>query len=158
MTPSLHMANPAFTAVKTTHRSRQIPRLRLKPKGPTTGYVDGGWWPRSRDLAAELALLLVALDVRLGTAERVGYHLADWPPARRKLTIAGGLVRLEGFEAQHRDTVTVTGPWNRHRLTLLVLPPDTDAGLAHQILMTAAHRDNIDTVETLLATTSRPRG
>ncbi|MDT0352853.1 DUF5994 family protein [Pseudonocardia charpentierae] len=22
--------------------------------GPTTGWVDGGWWPRSRDLAAEL--------------------------------------------------------------------------------------------------------
>src|SRR5690242_271557 len=33
-------------------------RLRLKPKAPTTGWVDGGWWPRSRDLAAELLDLL----------------------------------------------------------------------------------------------------
>ena len=33
-------------------------RLRLKPRGPVTGFVDGGWWPRSRDLAAELPALL----------------------------------------------------------------------------------------------------
>lgn len=24
--------------------------LRLKRKAPTTGYVDGAWWPRSDDL------------------------------------------------------------------------------------------------------------
>ena len=40
-------------------------RLRLKPKAPTTGWVDGGWWPRSRDLAAELPGLLSVLAVRL---------------------------------------------------------------------------------------------
>ncbi len=28
------------------------PRLRLKPKAPQSGYVDGAWWPRSDDLAA----------------------------------------------------------------------------------------------------------
>jgi hypothetical protein len=27
--------------------------LRLRPKALTTGYVDGAWWPRSRDLAAD---------------------------------------------------------------------------------------------------------
>ena len=34
------------------------PRLRLKPKAPLSGYVDGAWWPRSDDLAAELPDLL----------------------------------------------------------------------------------------------------
>ena len=33
-------------------------QLRLKPKAPTTGWADGGWWPRSRNLAAELPGLL----------------------------------------------------------------------------------------------------
>ena len=33
-------------------------RLRLKPAAPTSGHVDGSWWPRSRDLAAELPDLL----------------------------------------------------------------------------------------------------
>lgn len=36
-------------------------RLQLKPEGPTTGFVDGAWWPRSRDLAAELPSLATAL-------------------------------------------------------------------------------------------------
>jgi hypothetical protein len=25
----------------------QTPRLRLKPKAPQSGYVDGAWWPHS---------------------------------------------------------------------------------------------------------------
>jgi Family of unknown function (DUF5994) len=29
------------------------PRLRLKPKAPQSGYVDGAWWPHSEDLTAE---------------------------------------------------------------------------------------------------------
>ncbi len=45
------------------------PRLRLKPKAPTTGYVDGAWWPRSDDLAIELPDLLAVLSVRLGDIE-----------------------------------------------------------------------------------------
>lgn len=32
----------------------KTPRLRLKPKAPTTGYVDGAWWPHSADLPTEL--------------------------------------------------------------------------------------------------------
>ena len=32
------------------------PRLRLKPKAPQSGYVDGAWWPRSDDLPAELPI------------------------------------------------------------------------------------------------------
>ncbi|MEU8413832.1 DUF5994 family protein [Amycolatopsis japonica] len=151
MTPSLRTADPGHTAVTTTRRSWRVPRLRMKPKGPATGHVDGAWWPRSRDLPAEIAVLLVVVEVRLGTAERVSYHLTDWPRARRKLAVGDNMVRLEGFMAQHSDTVTVCGPWNRQRLTLLVVPPETDGVLAHRILMTAAHRDNSDTVETLLA-------
>jgi hypothetical protein len=48
-------------------RSTEGPRVRprLKPKAPTTGWVDGGWWPRSRDLPAELSGLLSVLAVRL---------------------------------------------------------------------------------------------
>jgi hypothetical protein len=32
-------------------------RLRLKPTAPTTGWVDGGWWPRSRDSGCGAAQL-----------------------------------------------------------------------------------------------------
>jgi hypothetical protein len=49
------------------------PRLRLKPKAPRSGYVDGAWWPYSNDLLKELPDLLAVLSVRLGPIERVLY-------------------------------------------------------------------------------------
>ena len=54
------------------------PRLRLKPKAPHTGYVDGAWWPHSDDLTAELPDLLAVLSVRLGPIDRVLFKLTDW--------------------------------------------------------------------------------
>jgi Family of unknown function (DUF5994) len=127
-------------------------RLRLKPKGPTTGWVDGGWWPRSRDLAAELPGLLAVLAVRLGRIERVAYHLGDWGPTLHRLSCAGGVVRLEGYRAQHADTVDVLGA--AQRVTLLVVAPETSAQTGHAALMAAGHRGNTGDVETLLR--SRP--
>ncbi len=45
-------------------------RLTLKSTAPTTGYVDGGWWPHSRDLGAEAADLARAVTLRLGSGPR----------------------------------------------------------------------------------------
>ncbi|MGW4057686.1 DUF5994 family protein [Amycolatopsis sp. NPDC004747] len=132
---------------------RHAPRLRLKPEAPATGWVDGAWWPRSPDLAAELPSLLPALTARLGRIERVTYHLAAWPPVRRRLRSGDehGDVRLEGFRSQHAATLTVIGLGARRRLTLLVIPPGADPDLAHHALLTAARRGNVDTADTLLA-------
>jgi hypothetical protein len=129
---------------------RQALRLRLKPKAPITGYVDGAWWPRSRDLSAELPALLAVSGVRLGRIERVTYNLTWWQPAARRLTIDGRTIRLEGFRSQHLDTVTVIGQGG-HRMTLLVVPPATNPAAAHHVLMAASHRHNLDSIETLLA-------
>ncbi|MGK3201106.1 DUF5994 family protein [Amycolatopsis sp. MEPSY49] len=127
------------------------PRLRLKPGAPTTGWVDGAWWPRSLELAAELTSLLPALTARLGRVERVTYHLAAWAPAPRRLRSGDepGDVRLEGFRSPHTAALTVIGA--RSRLTLLVIPPDADPDLAHHALMTAARRGNDDSVDALLS-------
>lgn len=150
MTPSPHtlIATPLTSTV--IEPPRQTLRLRLKPKAPTTGFVDGAWWPRSRDLATELPALLAVLAVRPGRIERVTYNLTRWQPATRRLTIQGHTVRLEGFVSQQPDTVTVTGQ-GRQRLTLLVVPPETSSVAAHHALMTASQRDNVDTTEALLA-------
>ncbi|WP_328608735.1 DUF5994 family protein [Amycolatopsis sp. NBC_00345] len=129
---------------------RHAVRLRLKPKAPRTGYVDGAWWPRSRDLAAELPSLLTVLAVRLDQVERVTFNLAAWPATPRRLRFEDADVRLEGFRSQPAATVTVVGAWDRHRLTLLVVPPETDPVAAHGILMTAAHRDDTSGPEALL--------
>ncbi len=127
-------------------------RLRLKPKAPTIGWVDGGWWPRSHDLAAELPRLLAVLTVRLGCIERVGYHLDERDLAQRRINCGGGLVRLDGYRSQPANTVDVLAVGQR--LTLLVVPSEASAQTAHAVLMAAGHRGNTDNVDTLLR--SRP--
>jgi hypothetical protein len=145
--PTTH--NVAAPAASVPDRPPHI-RLRLKPRAnAVTGVVDGGWWPRSRDLAAELPGLLAVLAVRLGPVERVGYHLGDWDPTVRKINIPGGVVRLEGYRSLAADTVDVLAA--KQRITVLVVPPDTSPQQAHDALVTAGQRGNTDDVGSLLA-------
>jgi hypothetical protein len=124
-------------------------RLRLKPATARSGQVDGSWWPRSRDLTAELPTLLAAVTDRLGGTERVSYRLGDWDPAGRSVDVGGRFaVRLSGFRSQTPDTIDVLGP--QQRITLLVIPPETSPRTADDALATAAKPGNTDTVAALL--------
>src|SRR3954468_18797470 len=120
------------------HNTHQ-PRLKLKPKAPATGYVDGGWWPRSKDLAAELPALVEVLAVRLGPVAQVAYALDAWDASPRRVQINGARVRLEGFPSQDEHILHVTG-MGRRRISLLVVPTDATEDTAHDALMTAAER------------------
>lgn len=144
--PHTRIATPPTTLV--TEPPWHTLRLRLKPKAPTTGHVDGAWWPRSKDLSVELPALLAVLTVRLGLITRATYNLAAWNPAARRLVVDGHVVRLEGFHSQPADIVTVVGR-ERQRLTLLVVPPDTAPVNAHHTMMTASQRGNADSIEAL---------
>src|SRR5258705_10615374 len=84
------------------------PRLRLKPKAPRSGYVDGAWWPRSDSIAAELPDLLAVLSVRLGRIDRVLYNGNEWPNSPAELLTHGHPVQLEESR-QSTDTVEVRG-------------------------------------------------
>jgi hypothetical protein len=138
-----------------TERPRQTLRLKLKPKAPTTGYVDGAWWPRSYDLSTELPALLAVLAIRLGHIQRVSYNLTTWDTVPRRIHVDGQQIRLGGFRTQHPNTVDVIGS-NGTRVTLLVLPPATNLAAAHRILMTAARRDNNDGIDELLTPRAEP--
>lgn len=152
--PHLRIVTPETTLV--TERHRQPLRLKLKPKAPATGYVDGAWWPRTLDLSAELPALLVVLAVRLGPIRRVSYNLGTWEAAPRRLPIGDGPpVRLSGFNSQHPytiDVIALDGP----TLTLLVVPPAANPAAAHRILMMASRRDNVDSIDELLMATAEP--
>jgi len=142
--------NQDHTDVAQRHASPvHTPRLRLKPKSPESGYVDGAWWPHSDDLAAELPDLLAVLSVRLGEIGRVIYKLGEWSSAPRKMTVGGRPVRLDGYRLQPVNTVEVLG-LNRQRIVLLVVSPRADPDQAHAIMMTAAGPDNALTVDSLL--------
>ena len=125
------------------------PRLRLKPKAPLSGYVDGAWWPHSDDLAAELPDLLAVLSVRLGPIDRVIYSLNEWAKAPKKLAADRGTVRLDGYRLQPVNTVEVLG-LDCKKIVLLVVSPQADPDQAHAIMMTAAGPNNALTVNSLL--------
>ncbi|BAX94563.1 hypothetical protein MSG_04448 [Mycobacterium shigaense] len=125
------------------------PRLRLKPKAPSTGYVDGAWWPHSDILAEELSNLLAVLTIRLGPIERVIYNLGDWAKTPNQVQLGGRAVQLGGYSGQPVDTVQVIGT-NGPKLVLLVIPPETAHDSAHDAMMSAAARDNAGTIEALL--------
>jgi hypothetical protein len=125
------------------------PRLRLKPKAPRSGYVDGAWWPWSDDLTSELPDLLAVLSVRLGRIERVMYNLGEWATAPAKAMLGERVVRLDGYRRQPINTLEVRGV-NRERILLLVVPPNTDSDQAHAAMMAAAAPNNDSSTERLL--------
>jgi hypothetical protein len=140
----------ARSASDSRHTGPQsTPRLRLKPKAPSTGQVDGAWWPHSDDLAIELPDLLAVLSVRLGPIDQVTYNFADWAAAPAKFSTGGDAVRLSGFYQQQGNTVEVIGT-NRTKLVLLVVPSSTEPEHAHEIMMSAATPKDASTVDCLL--------
>lgn len=131
-------------------------RLRLKPKTPKPGYIDGAWWPHSDDLTKELPDLIAGLSVRLGEIDRVRYHLSEWAKAPDKHATGGHRVRLDGYRLQPINTLEVLG-LNRDKVLLLVVPPYTDPDYAHTAMMAAAGPDNASTADGLLMTSMRDK-
>src|ERR1700755_795681 len=128
----------------------KTPRLRLKPKAPISGYVDGAWWPHSDDLPTELPDLLSVLSVRLGAVARVMYNVDEWAVAPRQLVMGGRKVRRDGYHRQPPNTLEVLDA-RGNRIVLLVVPARTDPDRAHSIVMAAAATDDATSVESLLA-------
>ncbi|HEY5854871.1 MAG TPA: DUF5994 family protein [Aldersonia sp.] len=71
MTPQQDRLSPRPHDAHTGGGPAQVPRLRLKSNEPRAVCVHGAWWPRSRDLAAELPGLLTVLPIQLGAIDRV---------------------------------------------------------------------------------------
>ncbi|MGV0644606.1 DUF5994 family protein [Mycolicibacterium sp. XJ2546] len=145
----------AVSSTRTTG-PQNTPRLRLKPKAPATGYVDGAWWPHSDDLARELPDLLVALSVRLGPISRVIYNLDDWLDVPARMRLADRQVRLDGYRLQPNHTIEVLG-LTGDRIALLVVPPLFDPDQAHETLMTAAAPDDTSSTDALLEISEQDR-
>lgn len=133
-----------------------MPRLRLKPKTPQTGHVDGAWWPHSDNLTKELPDLIAGLSVQLGDIERVRYHRGEWANAPVEHTADGHPVRLDGYRRQPINTIEVLG-LNHDKVRLLVIRPYTDPDYAHTAMMAAAGPDNASTVDGLLVTSTRDK-
>lgn len=131
-----------------------LPRLALETTLSRDGMFDGAWWPRSRNIGAELPDLITALSVHLGRILRVGLDTGAWNDIPRSVTSDGLLVKVSWFTSSD-DTISLTRGMQDHFL-LLVVPPGTDPRTAAAAMAGAACTGNHTTAAELLAVVVAP--
>jgi hypothetical protein len=155
------------TAISPT--SPAMLRLRLPPDGPA-GTLDGGWWPRSADPAAERPGLILALDGRHGPFNpitRIMLGMAGWDPSRpRRLRVGGPagrrVVRLGWFATMPAGLLIATCARGQRTDLLTVpphtseVPPHTSEQAAWAAMDQAAQAGNRSHTPALLAAVTRP--
>jgi hypothetical protein len=127
------------------------PRLRLRPASPSRTPLDGAWWPRSYNPAAELAGLILALDELHGPITHLLQGSAGWDSHPRRLRIdeprtprpgPGRRVRLGWFDTMPAGLLTALCA-DGQRVDLLTVPPDTTARSAQAAMDVAADPANL---------------
>jgi hypothetical protein len=127
-------------AVEPVPDTRVRVRVRLRPRGPAVsrGFVDGGWWPRSSDLTAEVPPLLAGLGMAGADVRQVVFHIDAWDPAPRRLGVSGrGRVTLSGYYTLDAALITLVDTSGWEHINLAVIPPGTDAVIATRALTLA---------------------
>lgn len=104
-------------------------------------HLDGGWWPQSRELDVELADLVDHFPLRFSRIVRARYSRPDWEPARRRLRVADGSVKV-GSHARSDTHVIRLKTHDRTVLRLLVVPPEFTDGQGSEALLAAATLGN----------------
>jgi hypothetical protein len=129
--------------------------LRLETTRSRQGVLDGAWWPRSRDIGAELPALVRALTEHLGPVTRVGLDATAWEALPTRLVIDGRVVHIDSFPVGD-DTVLVTRGDQDH-FSLLVVPPHATAEAARAAMAQAVRADNVSEAEEILIATGTER-
>ncbi|RPE42692.1 hypothetical protein EDD90_5846 [Streptomyces sp. Ag109_O5-1] len=122
--------------------------LRLKTTASRDGILDGAWWPRSRDIGAELSALLSALTEHLGPLTRVGLDATAWEGLPTRIVVGDHVVHVDSFPVGD-DTVLITRG-DRDLFSLLVVPPDTPPEAARAAMAQAVLAGNASEGEQIL--------
>jgi Family of unknown function (DUF5994) len=130
-------------------------RLRLQPDGSGRGLLDGGWWPRTRDPAAELPGLVHALDERCGRITRILLGTADWDGSRpRRLAIGSPpgsrVVKIGWFDSMPAGLLTAISAGGE-RTDLVTIPPRASEEAASSAMLHAAKAGNREHSPAILA-------
>ena len=97
-------------------------RLSLDPALAERRGINGAWWPRSRDAAAELPAMLGELSARAGRVSRVALQADAFSNIPHWLIAGGHTIHVAWFRSMNTDTINMTMAF-RDNLTLLVVPP-----------------------------------
>jgi hypothetical protein len=120
--------------------SRVALRLRMaEHRGKN--YLDGGWWPQSRDLTVEMADLIDHFPAELGRIVRALVSPPDWDPAPRRIPVAGGFVKVGSFPRDDTHLIHLKTS-DRTVLRVLVVPPGYGRDQGEEALLAAAAAGN----------------
>ncbi|WTZ05174.1 DUF5994 family protein [Micromonospora sp. NBC_01392] len=125
------------------------PRLVLAP-ARDRAVLDGGWWPRSRNPAAELPGLVLALSERHGRIRHLMLNLRTWESRIRRLTVGPDVIRIGWFDTLDPALLVVT-TGRDVQVDLLVVPPATPRAAAEWAMATAADPTNLRRAPDILA-------
>lgn len=133
-----------ITTIRYTHavegRTSSLPlRLMLAPVGTAPALLDGAWWPRSRDLTAELPALTAVLDPLWGRITHVTVNPTFWPVIPRKVPVDGHVVGVGWFKAEQDPHKLLLLSYSTGRWDLLVIPPETIPATAARLMAEAAY-------------------
>ncbi|GAA0658980.1 DUF5994 family protein [Kitasatospora atroaurantiaca] len=133
--------------------------LRLETTRSREGALDGTWWPRSRDVGAELPGLVTALTEHLGPVTRIGLDADAWDDIPARLVVDGRSVHIDWYPVGD-DTVIITRG-DRDHFVLLVIPPQASLDAAHAAMARAVEAGGTDSARRILIATgisSEPSG
>lgn len=130
--------------------------VRLETTHDRQGVLDGAWWPRSRDIGAELPALIAALTEHLGPVTRVGLDADAWEGLPTRLVVDDRVVHIDSFPVGD-DTVLVTRGDQDH-FSLLVVPPRTAPDAARAAMAEAVRAGSATQAEQILIDTGTGAG
>lgn len=133
------------------------PRLSLAPIGSAPALLDGAWWPRSRDLEAELPSLIGVLEPLWGRITRVTVNPTQWPVIPRKVPVAGRVVHVGWFRDEQDPHELLLLSYHVGRWNLLVVPPQTAPDSAAWLMAAASDPRGMSTASRLMEQAARLR-
>ncbi|MFI6486902.1 DUF5994 family protein [Streptomyces sp. NPDC050564] len=135
---------------RTFSSSSPFLRLQLAPTGTAPALIDGAWWPRSRDLMAELPALIAVLDPHRGRITHVTVNPTFWPVIPCKVPVQGHVVKVGWFKAEQDPHKLLLFSYTADRWDLLVIPPETSAVTAARLMSTATDPSRSLTASSLI--------
>ena len=118
------------------------PRMQMRVSVRDHEILDGGWWPRSRDLLAELPGLIDALTPSYGRIRKIMLNDAVWHNRFRRLAVGADVVRIGWFTTLESSLLILFTDRNE-RLDLLVVPPAAPSAVAQHAMAVAASSANM---------------
>jgi hypothetical protein len=145
-----------------TPERQAVPRLLLRPERSGAAPLDGGWWPRSDDPAAELPGLIPALDERHGRITRVLLGTADWNSSRPRLLYLSSpkgsrVVKVGWFATMPAGLLTAISA-SGQRADLVTVPSHTSEQAASAAMRQAAQAGNREHAPEILAAITEAAG